>query len=64
MCGESVNVLKNRLGAKKHSIKKVRVSDKKLCGVCQEKYKKSKDSAWSQWEHGEAVKAGGVIKLA
>ena len=59
-----MNVLKNRLGAKKHSIKKVRVADKKLCEVCQEKYKKNGQSAWNQWERGGAVKTGGVIKLA
>jgi hypothetical protein len=63
MCGESMTVLKNRSGARKVSIKKVRATDKKLCPACQEKYKKNLDSAWGKWARGEAVKAGGTIEV-
>lgn len=64
MCGESMTVLKNRSGARKESVKKVRATDKKLCLVCVEKYKKNLDSAWGQWVRGEATKASGTEKLA
>lgn len=63
MCGEIMGVLKVRVGAKNHSIKKQRVPEKKLCQVCQEKYKANQSSAWVQWERGDAIKEGGVVRF-
>lgn len=63
MCEESMGVLKTRVGAKKHSIKKQRIADKKLCPVCQDKYKANEYSAWIQWARGEARKEGGVVRF-
>jgi hypothetical protein len=59
-----MTVLKNRCGARKQSIKRVRATDKKLCPACLEKYKKNTDSAWDQWARGEAVGVVGTEKLA
>lgn len=58
MCGESREVLKNRLKVAPISIvkdktAKIRAERTKVCVACQKKYRENKQSAWSAWVEGK-----------
>jgi hypothetical protein len=58
MCGESMEVLKNRVKTKcaaetvKEKTQKVRVGTK-ICKTCQDKYRKNGRSQWTAWVEGK-----------
>lgn len=55
MCGESMEVIRNRAKVKKSKLVKVRVEKVKVHVVCLEKYKKNGDSALSRWIEGKPI---------
>lgn len=68
LCGESREVLKNRVKKKygaqtiKDKTTKLRVECVRMCSECQEKYKKNGRSAYNAWVEGKALEVTSIEK--
>ena len=64
MCGEAREVVKGKEKAVKDKSVDVRIPRVSICPVCQEAWKKNKDSEWYKFTHAISVPVVGIEVLS